>query len=325
MPKHANLQDDGDGHVGEKYVYLLPRERQVFDETDDIDFYDVWRVIWHQKRLIIAVTLVITTIAVAYSLLASPVYRSEVLLAPVDDHSAASGLMGQLDGLVGLAGLGVGEDRKKIDALAVLRSRDFTRSFIQEYQLVPVLFADEWDEEAQAWKASNPDDWPDIRDAVKFFGESVRKVREEGKTGLVTLAIDWSDPLVAANWANTLAQRLNLTLRNQTVERATANIEYLRKELEAARIVALQQAIGRLLESELQTLMLARGNDEFAFRVIDRAEEPKLRIWPMRSLIVALAFVGGVFASTVIVLLRYGSQRRQLNGSPAETREKQDR
>lgn len=40
-------------------------------------------------------------------------------------------------------------------------------------------------------------------------------------------------------------------------------------------LVALQQAIGRLLENELQKLVLARGNEEFAFRVIDTAVAPR--------------------------------------------------
>jgi uncharacterized protein involved in exopolysaccharide biosynthesis len=49
--------------------------------------------------------------------------------------------------------------------------------------------------------------------------------------------------------------------------------------------------------------MLARGSDEFAFRIIDAAEVPKNKIRPKRQLIVtAFLFVGlmlGVFATLI--------------------------
>ena len=62
-------------------------------------------------------------------------------------------------------------------------------------------------------------------------------------------------------------------------------------------MVALQQSIGRLLESELQKLMLARGNDEFAFRIVDSAQAPRVRFKPRRTLIVIGAtFLGGMVA-----------------------------
>ncbi len=52
----------------------------------------------------------------------------------------------------------------------------------------------------------------------------------------------------------------------------------------------------------MQKLMLARGNAEFAFRVIDRAEVPKVRTKPRRTLIVVLAMVlGGMFAAFVVL------------------------
>jgi uncharacterized protein involved in exopolysaccharide biosynthesis len=59
------------------------------------------------------------------------------------------------------------------------------------------------------------------------------------------------------------------------------------------------------MESELQKLMLARGNEEFAFRVIDRAQVPNERFSPRRTLLVAMAtFVGGMMA-VVFILIRH--------------------
>jgi LPS O-antigen subunit length determinant protein (WzzB/FepE family) len=138
---------------------------------------------------------------------------------------------------------------------------------------------------------------------VKYFDENIRSVREDALTGLITLVIEWEDPEVASEWANLLVERLNDRMRQRALIDAESSVAYLESELNRTSLVTLQQSIGRLLESEVQKLMLARGNEEFAFRVIDPAEPPKRRVWPKRTLIVLLStFVGGVFAITVVLL-----------------------
>ena len=67
------------------------------------------------------------------------------------------------------------------------------------------------------------------------------------------------------------------------------------------------------LEAELQKVMLARGNKEFAFRVIDQAQVPKTRFKPNRKLIVVLATFLGGFLAVMFVFTRHaiGAARAQ--------------
>jgi uncharacterized protein involved in exopolysaccharide biosynthesis len=129
-------------------------------------------------------------------------------------------------------------------------------------------------------------------------------VEEDARTGLVTLSIEWRDPVLAAAWANLLAVRLNDHMRQRALTEAEANVKYLRNEFESTSIVALQQSISGLLENEMQKLMLARGNAEFAFRIIDRAEVPRTKSKPRVALIVAVATVFGGMLSVFTVLIR---------------------
>jgi uncharacterized protein involved in exopolysaccharide biosynthesis len=69
-------------------------------------------------------------------------------------------------------------------------------------------------------------------------------------------------------------------------------------------IVTLEQSISRIMETEMQKLMLARGNDEYAFRVIDHAQPPRVRSRPRRSLLVASAFVVSGMFSLLLVFIR---------------------
>ena len=90
-------------------------------------------------------------------------------------------------------------------------------------------------------------------------------------------------------------------MRQRALKEAETNVEYLQSELESNKLVPVQQSIGRLLETELQKLMLARGSEDFSFRIVDPATPPDKRARPKRTLIVVSAvFLGGVFALLVV-------------------------
>ena len=268
---------------------------------DEIRLADLWNIVWAGKWKIIGITFVFAVASVAYALLATEWYRSEVLLAPAETSDVPA-LPGQLGGLAALAGVSIGGG-DSVEAVATLMSRGFARRFIEDEGLLTVLLADQWDPEAKRWISDNPDDQPDMRDAVRAFHEDILRVDEDRGTGLVTVAIEWTDPDLAAAWASVLVRRLNEELRAKTLEEAETNVAYLQEEMQKTNVVTLQQAIGRLVESELQKLMLARGTQEFAFRTIDPAEPPDRRIRPKRALIAVVGtFLGGVLSLVWVFL-----------------------
>jgi uncharacterized protein involved in exopolysaccharide biosynthesis len=102
-----------------------------------------------------------------------------------------------------------------------------------------------------------------------------------------------------------MAERVNAQMRDRAVTDASRSIEYLQGELQAANQVVLQQAISRLLEAQMQNMMVARGNTEYAFRVIDSARVPKKHFFPKRALIVLGAtLIGGLLACAWATLTR---------------------
>lgn len=275
-------------------------ERTLRSTTEGaVSLLDLWLILWRAKWQIIGITAIFAALSIPYALMQTEWYRSEVLLAPAEEKST-SGLMQQLGGLVALAGVSVGGGGNT-QPLAILRSRDFAASFIEEQDLLPVLYADSWDPVAQSWIGEDPEKRPDMRDAVKYFREKIVTVAEDTGTGLVTLSVVWTDPEIAAEWADLMVRQINDHLRQRELRAAEANIAYLEEELGNTNVFTLQQSIGRLLEAELQKLMLAKGNEEFAFRVIDRANVPKTRFWPNRKLIVVLAtFLGGMLSVVAV-------------------------
>ena len=278
-------------------VYVMPEHSLVGPADDETSLRELWNVLWRRKWLIVAVTAMFAIAAITYALTAREWYRAEVLLVPADEKSTTS-LAGQLGGLAALAGVSVGSGGDSAEAIAVLRSREFARDFIEDFDLLTVFLADKWDAQQKRWRENDPEKAPDIRDGVKYFHKKVLRVSEDRQTRMVTLAIEWTQPEMAAEWANALVQRLNSRLRERALREAETNVEYLQAEIARTNVVTLQQSIGRLLESELQKLMLARGNEDFAFRIVDVASPPKDRVRPKRALI---AVIGTLFGGIIVV------------------------
>ena len=285
-----------------------PADDRMHDPaTSEITLIDLWRVVWGGKFVIIGITGFFTLIAIAYALLATEWYQAGALLVPVEDQSM-SDIRGQLSGLAAIAGVRTGAaNSNRTEALAVLRSREFARNFITEFELMPVFLKE----------PDNSKEQPDMRDAVKFFRENVLRVGEDRDTGQVTLGIEWTDPVVAAEWANILVKRLNEQMRNRASQDAEANINFLRTEMASNNVVALEQSISRIMEGEMQKLMLARGNEEYSFRVIDRAEAPRTRSRPKRTFIVASVFVVSGIFSLLVVFVRSAIRRNAFANTSA--------
>jgi uncharacterized protein involved in exopolysaccharide biosynthesis len=197
-----------------------------------------------------------------------------------------------LGGLAGLGGIGIGANDSS-EPLAVLRSKGLAQRFIVDRHLV---------DELTSGPTFSVYGTADIRDAVRNFDKMVRTVTEDKKSGLVTLSIRWTDPDIASDWANALVQRANDELRSRAEQDATRNLRYLQQELASTSVLPLQQAIGRLVENEMQKAMLAKGSQEYAFRVIDPATAPKYRVSPARLLAVLGSLVLGLFVSVASIM-----------------------
>lgn len=276
------------------------------DGTDEFRLLDAFTIFWRDKWVFGLSLFLSMVLAAVYALSATEWYRADVLLTPAEESSTTNigGQLGGLAGLAGLAGISVGGGGSA-EPLAILRSREFLGEFVNDYELLPVLLSEDWDDVAQKWKANDPEDWPDIRDAVEILNEDILGVSESLETGLVSVSVTWTDGEVAADWANILIDRLNNFTRQRALVTAQTNVDYLEQQMGETTIASLQQAIGSLLESELQKLMLARGNEEFSFRVIDKAEAPKRRERPRRILIVAVAGILGGLAAFVFLCIRH--------------------
>jgi uncharacterized protein involved in exopolysaccharide biosynthesis len=298
--------------AGERIVYVIPPEATMPTVDREVDLGAVLLRIWRRRWLMLGVMLAAIAAAAVYLAVTPPWYRGEVVMVPAQARNvpALPGALASLGGLAGLAGISVGGGGTT-EPLAVLTSTDFTREFVVRHGLLPILFEEDWDGRRQAWKDPDPTKWPDERDAVKRFDENVRSVYEDKRTGKIRLVIEWTDPKLAADWANAMVGELNERMRQRAQQDAEANLAYLRRELESTPLIAIQESVGRLIEGEIQKAMLAKGEREFSFKVVDHAKASKWRAGPRRALVLALAALTGLVLGVLAALLVDALARRR--------------
>ncbi|MDH3380085.1 MAG: Wzz/FepE/Etk N-terminal domain-containing protein [Gammaproteobacteria bacterium] len=277
----------------------------VYPPEEPINWSEYWREVIKNRKLIGIVTATSTLIALLIALLSSPVYRAEVLLAPVteDKSEGLNAIANQYGDLAALAGikLGPGKD-KTTEYIAALKSRSLSVRFIKDENIKQTLFPKNWDDEGKKWKDSNriPTDW----DAYEIFDKNIRSVNVDVRTGLITLTIDWNDPLLAAKWANRLVNLVNTRLRTEAIEDADKSIEYLEKQLITTSSMEVQQSIYRLIETQTKKKMVASTRVEYAFTVIDPAVPPERKVRPKRLVMIAIGVIGGILISAVVIFIR---------------------
>jgi len=287
---------------------------------DAISLFDIWCILARYKWMIVGVTILCTLASTLLALLMTPVYRAEVLIAPVTERDNSSRFAAQLDefsGIAALAGINVERGGRKNEAIATLKSRLITEQFIKDEKLLPVLFRKKWDEDNQRWHDADPEDIPTLGDAYEVFDEEVRRIREDRKTGLVVLSIEWEDPDEAARWANELVRRVNALLRKKAVRESESAISYVKEQLKQTSVVELQQVLHRLIESEMKEIILAKINQEFAFRVIDPAVAAEEAFKPNIALLLLLGAMLGILGSVILALfLNFLQTQRQATSTP---------
>ncbi len=272
------------------------------EDIKEVSLREAAQTIWSRRYLVGGVALLCCLVATVVAFVLPVKFEATAVLSPVSDDAdsgklgGAGALLSQFGGLAGLGGISLGSSGgKKSISIATLQSAALTEAFIQDRNLLPVLFSEKWDVDKQRWATSDPEKIPTLWKAERLFRKKIRSVVEDKKSGLVTLTITWKNPAQAADWATELVGRTNNYLRAQAIDQSKKNLDYLNDQLSKTSVVELQKAIYGLTENEIKKVMIANGSEEYAFRIIDPAQVPELRSSPKRLLIVGGGLLAGLF------------------------------
>jgi uncharacterized protein involved in exopolysaccharide biosynthesis len=279
-------------------------------EQPELRLSELINLLRRRKRLIIGFAVILTVLAGIAAVLLPKHYKAVIVISPVTQTQGGGGQLSGVGsmlsslggGLASLAGL-AGNDSKRAESLAVLQSEALTEKYIQQNDLLPILFPKQWDANNKRWRVTDPASLPTLWKGNEFFKKNVRTILTDPKSGLVTMTISWTDAHIAAKWANDLVAITNDYLRKKAIDESERNIAFLNEQAAKTDIVTVKQAIYSILQSEINKEMLARGNDEYAFKILDPAVAPERPSTPPPPFLMAAALVGSLGLSVMIAFV----------------------
>ena len=158
---------------------------------DEIDLTELFRALSRRWRLILGITASSTVVALVVSLLLPVYYKAETRILPPQDKGSnlAAQLMGQAGGLIALAGGAAGVKSQGELFVAMTKSRTVLDRMVDRFDLMK-LYKKKY-----------------RQDARKKLLE-LTTVREDRKSGIISLTVEDQDPKRSADMANAFVEEL---------------------------------------------------------------------------------------------------------------------
>ena len=279
-------------------------------DSSQVLILDAIRAIRVSIRQVLVITILVFLPLTLIILTDQPIYRASVTLAPsppMSDPGPSNLATAFLAG--GVAGQSMVFERTSANqAYSVLRSRAISRQFIQEEQLLPILFADQWDAENHSWLDPEASGQPSLNDGLRLFQRKIRFVTKDPETGFISVNIEWTDPSIVAHWANRLVTITDDAIRERDIEEARENIRFLQQKAHDEPLASVRQLIFDLVEKNAKTIVVASVNENYVFTIIDPAVTPQendqINIPASFKLSLALIFAFGCGALWAIIAFR---------------------
>lgn len=216
-----------------------PRE----NEESQINWIEVFSVLWFSRKFITAITGIVTAGAVIVSLLLPEYYKSAAILLPETEKSKLSAL-GGLSDLAALAGVNVGDATLAKLYPTILKSESVLKNVIYtEYQTKkfekPVDLIEFWQiEEATPQR--------DFEAALKALRDDL-EVSLDNKTDVVVVSLETREPQLSADIVNKVLEQLDEFIRTMRTTNASDQRRWIEERLGQVK-ADLEKSENRLKE-----------------------------------------------------------------------------
>ena len=288
---------------------------------DEIDLKELFQVLWEGKKLIISITAIVTIIAVVYALMLTNYYRSESLMVARSNTQNQS-LLSQYSGVASMAGINLpaSGDNTAMEAIEIIQSRKFVKHLLTFENILPSIMASKsydsrskellfdqeiYDSETKTWKGNfNNGQKPSYLEAHSEYMENLISISQSQKTGFISISVEHISPIFAKELIELIIREANALLRNRDIEESSQALQYLTSELSKTSLVEIKGSIHTLIESQLETQMLAQINEDYFLVEIEPPFISERKSRPNRLIILVFGTIIGGILSVFIVLLR---------------------
>jgi len=294
------------------------------DPVDEISLIELFDVLWARKKLIISVTAIFALCSVFYALSLTNYYKSEAIysLAGNSDQTSALSGYGALASIAGinLPSSGI-EENKAALVIATIKSRAFLKHLMTFEGILPSLMAaktfdlenqilvfDEakYNTESRTWvkKDSAPfQSRPSVLETYKKYRGKMLSVSLDSRTGFILISVEHESPIFAKEFLDLIVNEVNTLLREKDLQESSNALDYLQSEISKTSLIEIKNSINQLIQSRLETQMVAKIRKDYMLRTIEPPFVPEEKSRPNRALICILGVMLGGFLSVLWVLI----------------------
>ena len=221
------------------------------------------------------------------------------------------------------------------EILSLLKSKILKEKVIRRYNLLPILFHEQWDERENKWQVEEKSSFflnplglirnsigkikprgpvhpessgaeegiPTIWDGLRMLG-SMMTANLNSKDNTINLSIEFYDPVMAAKMVEYFLTALIDHLTGEAKKVAETNRKYLEEQLARTADPLIRQKVYQLIAQQIESAMMSEVKENFAFKVIDPQRVPDKKAKPKRTLIVIMSFFISFFVAVFIVFFR---------------------
>tara|TARA_A100001035_G_C27770108_1_gene495869 strand:- start:797 stop:1750 length:954 start_codon:yes stop_codon:yes gene_type:complete len=292
----------------------------------EIDFKELFQIIWDSKILVSSITFIFMVIAILYSLLQPNIYQSNALLSPMESQGGLSSALGNYSGIATIAGINIpsqDSDSNAVKSIKKLNSLSFFSENILPNIFLPDLMAmqswdsvsnvnsydeDIYDASKQTWVRDYQypqNQIPSAQEAFKIFMKEHLSVDKDIDTGFVTISIKHQSPFVAKNWTEVIVDQLNDFYRIKDKAEAEAAVAFLNMQISQTSYSEIKQVIAELIQQKTQQLALIEVSKFYVFEYLDPPAVMEQKSEPNRMLICLFGIFLGGFIGILTVILRH--------------------
>lgn len=270
--------------------------------------------------LIFATTFIISLSSLIYALYLNNIYQSKsVLISNSSLNRINQSSQVGLSGFSSLASLGLGSSGESLSnldlAYETLKSRTFFERLAKDNDFVRDLSAiKSYDQNSKSFLYDKSiydivkNKWianvPSTESLHKKFNSQVIFIERDRKKGFIILSVRALSPQLSYQWHRMIVDELNEAIRISDVEKAQKNLDFLKSLSETENSILMKQTIATLMSIDIKKIMLSNSSEDYSLEFLDKPFIPEKRIYPRRTIICVIGFIGGLMIGIFASILR---------------------
>ena len=122
---------------------------------------------------------------------------------------------------------------------------------------------------------------------------------------LVFVSVEHVSPIFAKEFLDLIIHEADTLIRNKDLQESSGALEYLVSEISKTSLIEMKSSMNRLIQSQLETQMMAKIGTEYAVRIIEPPFVPERKFKPNRFFIFLFGAMVGLVLGVLWILINH--------------------